>query len=73
MRIPGNCIAQTAACFSILKKSTQVPVSMAAYGNQQMVLTEVKTSAVVLVCILKEEYIKSVTSSFGKIFLETLG
>lgn len=73
MRIPGNCIAQTAACFPILKKSTQVPVSMAAYGNQQMVLTEVKTSAVVLVCILKEEYIKSVTSSFGEIFLETLG
>lgn len=33
MRIPGNCIAQTAACFSILKKSTQVPVSMAAYGE----------------------------------------
>lgn len=64
MRIPGNYIAQTAACFSISKKSTYVPVSMVAYGVNR---SENQCSS------LKEEYIKLVASGFREIFLETLG
>lgn len=69
MRIPGNYIAQTAAYFSIWKKSTQVPVSLAAYGEPANGVNRSENQC----NSLKEEYIKSVTSSFGEIFLETLG
>ena len=69
MRIPGNYIAQTAACFSISKKSTYVPVSMVAYGEPANGVNRSENQC----SSLKEEYIKLVASGFREIFLETLG
>lgn len=64
MSIPGNRTAQTAAYFSIWKKSTQVPLSLAAYGEPGNGVHRSKNQY----SGLEEEPMKQETASFGEIF-----